>query len=82
MASEASLSVGGEVGGGRGRRECAYYSMKLQYISRIRFPLVVLCIMYLPLHSKDHSSSSLAYLTPRFPFLSVLLMLSLAKEIL
>lgn len=41
MASEASIMVGGEVGGGRGRRDCAYYSMKLH---RIRLPLVVLCI--------------------------------------
>ena len=44
MASEASLKVGGEVGGGGGRKECAYYSMKLH---RSRPPLVVLRIVSL-----------------------------------
>ena len=55
---ERSEPIGGRRGGRRKRKE----RVTISYISRIRFPLVVLCIVYLaPLHSKDHSSFFLVF---------------------
>ena len=62
---ERSEPIGGRRGGRRKRKErvrILFNEVTISYISRIRFPLVVLCIVYLaPLHSKDHSSFFLVF---------------------